>query len=137
VAAESKKLKNFSENPNFYDILVTGGQLMDFLASFWAISIRQISKTKENSNIWAKFSLFVAAESKKLKNLSENPYFYDIFVTGAQLMDFFLQVSGQFRLDKYQKQKKISKNGKCFHLFVPPESKNWKFFLKIPIFMTY
>jgi hypothetical protein len=29
-------------------------------------------------------------------------------VTGAQLMDF-LQVSGQFRLDKYQKQKKSPK----------------------------
>jgi hypothetical protein len=49
VAAESKKLENFFENPNFYDILVTGAQLMDFLTSFWAISIGQISKTKEKS----------------------------------------------------------------------------------------
>jgi hypothetical protein len=83
VAAESKKLENFSENPNFYDILVTGAQLMNFFTSFWAISIRQISKTKEKSKSLAIISLFVPAESKKLENFSENPNFYDILVTGA------------------------------------------------------
>jgi hypothetical protein len=51
VPAESKKLENISENPNFYDTLVTGTQLMDFFTSYWAMSIRKISKTKEKSQI--------------------------------------------------------------------------------------
>jgi hypothetical protein len=60
---------------------IGNAQLMDYFTSFWAISIGQISKTKDNSKKRAKFSLFVAAESKKLENFSENPYFYDILVT--------------------------------------------------------
>jgi hypothetical protein len=51
VPVESKKLENSSENPYFYDILVTGAQLVDFCTIFWAISIGQISKTKKNPKV--------------------------------------------------------------------------------------
>jgi hypothetical protein len=54
VPAESKKLIKFSENPNFYDILVTDALLLDFfykfLGNFDLTNIKNKRKIQKLSN---------------------------------------------------------------------------------------